>query len=65
MSEPVRMDWKDIAIGAAVVAVVSIVLFLIVGALNLPVPQWLVSGLGGAIGVAAWFWVKRRSGGAN
>jgi uncharacterized membrane protein YjjB (DUF3815 family) len=63
MAEPVRIDWKDIGIGAVIVAVVSIVLFLIVGGLNLPIPQWLISGLGGAIGVAIWFWFKRRSGG--
>jgi hypothetical protein len=60
MAEPVFAGWKDIAIGAAIVFVVSVVLFLIVGALNLPIPQWLISGLGGAVGVAIWFAFKRR-----
>jgi uncharacterized membrane protein YjjB (DUF3815 family) len=65
MAEPVRIDWKDIGVGALIVAAVSIILFLIVGTLNLPVPQWLISGLGGAIGVAVWFWLKRRTGGSK
>jgi hypothetical protein len=55
------MDWKDIGIGAAIVFVVIVVFSLVVGIFNLPVPQWLISGLGGAIGVAAWFWIKSRS----
>jgi hypothetical protein len=62
MAEAVKFSWKDILIGAAIVAVVSMILFLIVGALNLPIPQWLISGLGGAIGVAVWFAYKKRKG---
>jgi hypothetical protein len=59
MAEPMRTSWKDILIGAAIVFVVSVVLFLIVGGLNLPIPQWLISGLGGAVGVAIWFAIRR------
>ena len=61
MADPIRVDWKDIGIGAVIVIVVIVVLQLGAAALNIPIPQWLISGLGGAIGVAAWFWFKSRS----
>jgi hypothetical protein len=65
MAEQMQWSVKNIAIGAAIVFAVSIVLFLLAGALNLPVPQWLISGLGGALGVAIWFAVARRMGGTK
>jgi hypothetical protein len=65
MAEPVQWSVKQIATGAAIVFVVSIVLFLAAGALNLPVPQWLISGLGGAMGVAVWFAMARGTGGTR
>jgi hypothetical protein len=65
MAEPMRWNVRQIAMGAAIVFVVSIVLFLAAGAANLPVPQWLISGLGGALGVAIWFAVARGTGGTK
>ncbi len=60
MAEPVRVGWKDIGIAAIGVAVLLAVLHAGAAALSLPVPQWLISSLGGAVGVAAWFWFKSR-----
>ena len=46
------VDWL---VGLAFVLVAFVALFLVVGALALPVPQVLVSGSAGALGVVAWF----------
>ena len=44
-------DWL---VGLAIVLVAFVALFIVVGAFNLPVPQLIVSGSAGALGVVAW-----------
>ncbi len=51
----------EYAVGAAIVAGVLAALALVIGAYGLPVPQWVMSGLGGALGVIVWFgYLNRR-----
>jgi hypothetical protein len=50
----------DIAIGIAVLVVAFVVVFLLAGALSLPVPQWLLAAVAAAVGVIAWFAILRR-----
>jgi hypothetical protein len=50
----------DIAIGIAVLVVAFVVVFLLAGALGLPVPQWLLAAIAAAVGVVVWFAILRR-----
>ena len=50
----------DIAIGIAVLVVAFVVVFLLAGALSLPVPQWLLAAIAAAVGVIVWFAILRR-----
>ncbi len=60
MAEPMKFKPIDYAIGVGVVLVCFVVVYLIAGVANLAVPQWLLSGIAAAIGVAIWFNVMRR-----
>ena len=62
MAERRRFTGREYAIGVGIVLVCFAVVYLIAGALNLPVPQWVLSGLASAIGVGIWFAVINRTG---
>ena len=58
-----HLSLKEYAIGVAFVVVAFFVVYLVVGWLNLPVPQFVVSGIAGALGVVVWFaFLNRRRG---
>jgi hypothetical protein len=55
MAERRRMSAREIGIGVAVMLVTFLVIFLVAGALDLPVPQWLLSAIAAVIGIVIWF----------
>jgi hypothetical protein len=63
MAERQRLTGREILIGLAVLIPVFVVLYLVVGALNLPIPQWAVSGIAAAVGILIWFAIIGRLGG--
>jgi protein-S-isoprenylcysteine O-methyltransferase Ste14 len=60
MAERRRFTTQETAIGAVVLVVVFLLVFLGGGALNLPVPQWLLAAIAAAIGIAIWFAIINR-----
>lgn len=60
MAERRRFTTQEIAIGVGVLLVVFFVIYLGAGALNLPIPQWLLAAIAGAVGVAIWFVIINR-----
>jgi hypothetical protein len=46
------IDW---AIGVGCVLVAFVALYFVKASLNLPVPEFVVSGIAGALGVVVWF----------
>jgi hypothetical protein len=63
MAERQRMTTREILIGLAVLIPVFVIAFLGAGALNLPVPQWLVSAVAAVVGIVIWFAIIGRLGG--
>ena len=63
MAERQRMTGREILIGLAVLIPVFVVAFLAAGALNLPVPQWVVSGVAAVVVIVIWFAIIGRLGG--
>ena len=62
-TERKRLTGREILIGLVVLIPVFLVIFLGAGALNLPVPQWLLSGISALVGVVIWFVIIGRIGG--
>jgi uncharacterized protein (DUF983 family) len=54
------MNGTDFAIGLAVLAVAFVVVFMVAGAFNLPVPQWLLAAVAAGLGVIVWFAILQR-----
>lgn len=65
MAERARFTPKEYAIGIAVVLATFIVIFLGAGAMNLAVPQWLLSAVAAVIGILVWFAIIGRLGKAK
>lgn len=63
MAERQRMTTREILIGLAVLIPVFVIAFLGAGALNLAVPQWLVSAVAALVGIVIWFAIIGRLGG--
>ena len=63
MAERQRMTGREIMIGLAVLIPVFVITFLVAGALNLPIPQWLLSGVAALVGILIWFAIIGRLGG--
>lgn len=63
MAERQRMTTREILIGLAVLIPVFVIAFLGAGALNLQVPQWLVSAVAAVVGIVIWFAIIGRFGG--
>ena len=60
MAERRQFTTREIAIGAVVLVVVFLIVFLGGGALNLGIPQWLLAAIGAVIGVVIWFQIINR-----
>lgn len=60
MAEPRKMTTGDRVLGVVVLLVTILVVYLIGGALNLPVPQWLLAAIGGGLGVIIWYAILNR-----
>mgnify|MGYP001791768975 CR=1 FL=1 len=60
-----RMNAREIIIGIIVLIVVFAVVFFAAGALNLALPQWLLSGVAALIGIVIWFTIIGRWGRAR
>ncbi len=65
MAERKRFTARETIIGIVVVLVSFVVVFLGAGALNLPVPQWLLSAVAAVIGILVWFAIIGRLGKAK
>ncbi len=65
MAEARRMNAREIVIGIVVLVVVFAVVFLAAGALNIGLPQWLLSAVAAVIGIFIWFALIGRLGGAK
>ena len=63
MAERQRMTGREIMIGLAVLIPVFVITVLVAGALNLPIPQWLLSGVAALVGILIWFAIIGRLGG--
>lgn len=63
MAERQRLTTREILIGLAVLIPVFVVVFLGAGALNLQIPQWLVSAIAAVVGIVIWFAIIGRLGG--
>jgi len=53
------MNGTNIAIGVAVLVIAFVVVFLVAGAVSLPVPQWLLAAVAAGVGVIVWFAIVR------
>jgi protein-S-isoprenylcysteine O-methyltransferase Ste14 len=62
---PRRMNAREIIIGIVVLLVVFAVVFFGAGALNLGLPQWLLSAISAVIGIFIWFALIGRLGGSK
>lgn len=60
MAESRKMTTGDRILGVVVLLVTILVVYLIGGALNLPVPQWLLAAIGGGLGVIIWYAILNR-----
>ena len=58
-----RMTAREIIIGVVVLLVVFLVIYFGAGALNLAVPQWVLSAVAALVGVVIWFVIIGRIGG--
>lgn len=65
MAERARFTPKEYGIGIAVMLVAFIAVFLGAGAMNLAVPQWLLSAVAAVIGILVWFAIIGRLGKAK
>lgn len=54
------MNGTNVAIGVAVLVVAFVIVFLVAGAVSLPVPQWLLAAVAAGVGVIVWFAIVRR-----
>lgn len=63
MAERQRMTGREILIGLVVLIPVFVITFLAAGALNLAIPQWLLSGVAALVGILIWFAIIGRLGG--
>jgi len=60
MAERRKFTTQEILIGVGVLVVVFLVIYLGAGALSLPIPQWLLAAIAGAVGVVIWFAIINR-----
>lgn len=62
---PRRMNAREVLIGIVVLVVVFVVVLFGAGALNLGLPQWLLSAIAAVIGIFIWFALIGRLGGSK
>lgn len=64
MAERIKPTTRDWIVAIAIAVVASVAIFGTVGVLNLPIPQWVIGGIAGAVSVVLiWtvngWWTRR------